>query len=504
MKFFITILFFISGIGILSAQTMKEAKLRQQLYEVANKYITSSDLSEQNAFDPKCEGFKQEIADAFTHLFTDSVSSIPIPNIYSDDLQLFLNKRKVKSKNNNKALYISFGAYYSMVRDNPNYKAFSYNNDTTLIIIFDKNEKKVKGNKYHSVISFSYQVVVCKGDKSDTLKLPVRLTCVYENDTTKKSAVYTYPKIEKVELEQLAALWSYDIYFAPYIGLSSGTLLFQNERIKEFENTNKGNQEFGLLMQVKIPNSNKKISPSLILGIGYRQTNFQHALDALTLNVNNEVPPFTPFEGLVTGYEKEIRLKNIKEETGIKTINIPLGMGFDFRLGNQYSKRYLYVNSIVNFGFPIGYKSEYSSGTVDYIGHFDIAGPSAPFQITIDDAPDLGFCSGVVAKTTSQNYQLNKINIAAELEAGYKYMLSPSTAINIGCFFSYGLLNDFKKTEEISSQITSWNGELESYPYFSNPTRNLLFGFRLSVQSFAFQLKRKNNSIGSYNPNLKK
>jgi hypothetical protein len=517
MKYLIVLVFFLSEVGVLTAQTSKEDKLRDQLYEVAYKYVSYSDLSKQNVAGPKCEPFNEKIGEQFKDLFKDNTLKVLIPNIYSNSLILYLNKDKKKSiKINYEDLYISCVDYFTMVdpsghiskdsiKNKGNLKAYTHSplkNASLNVNILNQHEKKIKGDQYISKIGFSYVAEVEEGEKHSEIEIPVILTCIYSLDSTRTA--YTTPKIENIEIKELEPHRRYDFYFSPYIGLSSGTLLFKNELISEFKNRNKGNHEFGVLMQIKNPNSDKRKSSSLILGIGYRQINFKHDLDTLTLNVSNETPPFSPFDGIVTGYSKEIKLMSIKEETSMKMITVPLGIGFDFRLGNSNSKRYLYFNPIINFGFPIEYKSKYSSGTVDYIGHFDIAGPSTPFKITIDDAKDFGFGTGYVAKPASQNYKLGKINIAAELEAGYKYNIGSSTAINIGSFVSYGLLNNFEKNKVIPSQITPINGELISYPYFSNPIRNLLFGVKLSVQSFVFQKKKKINSIGSYNPNLNK
>lgn len=508
MKYLIVLVFFLSGVGVLTAQTSKDAKLRRQLYEIANKYISTSDLSMQNTSNPKCEPFDSGIADEFIALFIDSLNQVQLPNIYSDALLNYFNRTNKKAEKIKDAdLYISFSDYYSMVQSNQNLQAFTYipDEDGVLNVNLYKHEKKVEGNKYQSVIGFSYRISVCKGDNSYEFKsLPVRLTCIYTADTTETG--YSYPKIEKVELEELASQWRYDFYITPLVGYSSGILLMEQDRIPNFENHNMGNLEFGTLIQLKIPNLAPKFSPSVILGIGYRQIDYKHELSNLNLDISDEESPITPFnEGIITGYKKEIHINNIAEKTQLKMITVPIGMGFDIRLGNLNSKRLLYFNPTINLGFPLAYKSSYSSGTVDYIGHFNIAGPSQPFSITVDDFKiddKRSFGYDFAARSGMQEYPLKKINVAAEIEAGYKYKLNPSTTVNLGCFLSYGILNNFNKTSDSQSQITSWNGELLSYPYYSNPSRNLLFGFRLSVQRFAFQLKKKNSSIGSYNSTI--
>ncbi|MBV5314343.1 MAG: hypothetical protein JZU47_13660 [Prolixibacteraceae bacterium] len=508
MKYLIVLVFLLSGVGVLTAQTSKDAKLRRQLYEIANKYISSSDLSKQNTSDPKCEPFDSGIADEFIALFIDSLNQVQLPNIYSDALLNYFNSVNKKAEKIKDAdLYITFNDYYSMVQGNQNLQALTYipDEDGVLNVNLYKHEKKVKGNQYQSVIGFFYRISVCKGDNSYEFKsLPVRLTCVYNADTTETG--YSYPKIAKVEIEELASQWRYDFYITPQIGYSSGKLLMEEHRILDFENHNTGNQEFGALIQLKIPNAAPKFSPSFILGIGYRQIDFKHELSSLSLDVTDEESPITPLNaGLITQYKKEMHLNDIVEETRLKMITVPVGMGFDLRLGNLNSKRLLYFNPTITLGFPLAYKSSYTSGTVDYIGHFNIAGPSQPFSITVDDFKideKRSYGYDYAAKSGLEEYPLKKISVAAEVEAGYKYKINPSTTLNFGCFLSYGLLNNFSKTAISQSQITSWNGELLSYPYYSSPTRNLLFGFRLSVQRFAFQLKKKNSSIGSYNSTI--
>jgi hypothetical protein len=492
MKYILTIFIFLNGAAVVFGQT-QDSRLRQQLNDLVDNYIHYSDLSQQNTSDPNCERFNFSIADEFVSLFEGDPDLIQIPNIYSDELYGLFGKSNIKSKKVNEAqMFISLNDYYGMAQENETLKAFTYFpfEKGNLVVRIYKHQKKVSENKFQSIVGVEYEVKVCKGEESFQYSLPLRITCSYQTDTT--SSGFTYPKVEKVELDGKGGTWRYDFYLTPYIEYSSGTIKFDDNKIPEFENKTNGNPGVGVLLQVRIPNPAQKLAKSLILGLGFRQINYTHSLDNLNLLVSNEIPPFQPIDGIIANYSKEIILNDIEEQSSLNLITVPLGVGLDFKIGGITSKRSIYLNPMMVFNFPIKYKSDYNSGTVDYIGQFRIAGPAQSFPLVIDDYA--GFGRGFAVKPAMDDYDYNSFNFSGEIELGYKFSFSQASSLKIGCFLNQSFLNTFGNPTN-SAQITNWDGKMLSYPYYSNPVKNTLFGVRVSVQNFLFQWKRNNDSI---------
>jgi hypothetical protein len=489
MRYIFTLFFIFSTLNVVIGQSA-DIVLRNQLFEVVETYIQTSDLADQSAVDPKCERFNNVIADQFISLFEGDLEIIQVPNLFSEILTSLDTTIKSSNLIDESELYISINDYYMLLQSSPHLKAFTYSQTTPVVRIY-KHEKKIKGNQYNSVIGFDYQVEVCKGDQPFKFTIPVILTCVYQLDA---GGGYTYPKIAKVEYgERPGAGSGFDFYFTPYIEASSGYLNFDTNKISEFDNRSAGNYGIGIKMQIRSSAIPGKLSSSYIIGIGYRQINYNHNLNQLNLIVKDD-PPFETFEGIVADYSKEINIRDVKENTKLNLISVPIGMEFDIKIGSINSVRSIFISPGLVIELPLSYKSSYTSGTLDYTGNFTIAGPAQTFMIRIDDYGLFG--KDFQANSALDNYALNKIYIAGELELGYKYQLNSSTSIKLGGFIDYGFTNIFKNDSENPVHITQWDGKMYSYPYFSSPVRNALFGIRLSLQNFGFQWKKTVETIG--------
>ncbi|MFW5879817.1 MAG: hypothetical protein ACOCUV_03235 [bacterium] len=491
MKYTIGLFFIFIGIPSLFGQSNEEV-LSQQIYEVAEKYISSSDLSRQNSSDPDCERFDPQIADDFVSLFGENIEVITVPDIFSMKLiQLYdTSLTKTSNKIAVSELYKSVNDYYMQSQRSDSLKAFTYSPKNPVIKLFT-HEKKIKGNQYKSVIGFSYQVKVCLGQQMRHYRLPVIITLVYSID---ESGNYSYPKIVKVEArEEPGGGEGLDFYVTPFAGISSGNMYFGSKKIEQYDNSSLANYGIGLLLQIKSPDLSKIISNSYIIGVGFRQINNLHSVSSLVLNTENELPPFEPSEGIVSSYSKEIRLSNIEEKTTFNMITVPVGIGLNYKFGGFSGKRSVYMNPMMVFGFPIKYNSMFNSGDVDYTGNFVIAGPTQSFPLTINDY--YGFGQNFQTVSATNDYSYSKINISGEIELGYKYKLNNLSAFKVGLFYNHGFTKLFDNAEEIPEYITEWNGRIYSYPAFSSPVKQSLMGFRLSIQNFGFQIKRTVETI---------